>query len=330
MRHCFNGCKNSDFQFTHASVSDQRIAVAYTNGVIQKGPAVKDFHLIQKLVGKVTREQLRYVDCAVTDYLGVFMPVAGHCYYAISPEHTHPTYLFTITFDTYCQIKIGGTVYKSLPSTMSLIPPGMPHQELPSETVSRYLAVMIDKAYFESQLAMYNRSISSDLYGKPVPVTERLVSAVKEFLAEYEDKAPGYQHLLAASAQTITHLLIRLLFNLSRESKRITSRMSVNKAIEYINEHYGNKITITDLAHIACLSPSHFTRIFKSETGFSPTDYIMKTRLDIAKRMLRVGDTPVTTIALECGFNSSSYLSHCFTRAYNISPSQFKKSMQTA
>jgi len=136
--------------------------------------------------------------------------------------------------------------------------------------------------------------------------------------------------MLAASTQTITHLLIRLLFDLTRESEKITSHMSVNKAVEYVNTHYGEKITITDLAHVVCLSPSHFTRIFKSEIGCSPTDYIMKTRLDMAKRMLRNGDTPVTTIALECGFNSSSYFSHCFLRAFNTSPSQFKKSMQTA
>lgn len=291
---------------------------------------MKDFDLIQKLVGNVTQEQLRYVDCAVTANLGVFMPVAGHCYYAVSPEHTHPAYLFTIAFDAHCRINIDGTIYESVPGTASLIPPGIAHQELPAETVSRYLAVMIDKAFFERQLAMYDRNISPELGRKPIPVTERLVSAVKEFLEEYEDETPGYPILLAASTKTITHLLIRLLFNLTRRSEKITSHLRVNRVVEYINTHYGEKITLTDLAHIACLSPSHFTRIFKSEIGCSPTDYIMKTRLDMAKRMLRIGNKPVTTIALECGFNSSSYFSHCFLRAFNTSPSQFKKSMQTA
>jgi AraC-like DNA-binding protein len=52
--------------------------------------------------------------------------------------------------------------------------------------------------------------------------------------------------------------------------------------------------------------------------------------LDMAKRMLRSGDKPVTTIALDREFNSSSYFSHCFLRAFNTSPSQFKKSIQTA
>jgi AraC family transcriptional regulator len=290
---------------------------------------VKDFDLIQKLVGNVTHEQLRYVDCAVTADLGVFMPVAGQCYYAVSPCHTHPSYLFTITFDRHCRIKMNGTIYESVPATVSLIPPGIAHQELPSESVSRYLAVMIDKTFFERQLAIYYRNISPELCAKPIAATERLVSAVKSFLEDYEDKTPGYQVLLAAATMTITHLLIRLLFNLTRKNEKITSHLRVNRAIEYINTHYGEKITLTDLAHIACLSPSHFTRIFKNEIGCPPVEYILKTRLDMAKRMLRSGDKPVTTIALDCGFNSSSYFSHCFLRAFNTSPSQFKKSIQT-
>lgn len=289
-----------------------------------------DFHLIQKLVGEVTREQLRYVDCAVTANLGIFMPVAGHCYFAISPEHTHPAYLFTISFDTYCRVKVDGTIHESIPSTIAMIPPGMPHQELPSETVSRYIAVMIDKEYFESQLAVYNQRVFPELSGKAMPVTDRVVRAVKDFFTEYEEKTPGYRQLLAASAQMITHLLIRALFDLSRKSEKITACMGINKAIEYINRNYSRKITITDLSHVAGFSPSHFTRVFKNETDLTPSDYIMKTRLDIAKRMLRTGDEIITTIALECGFNSSSYFSHCFMRTFGISPSQFKKSMQKA
>ncbi len=291
---------------------------------------MNNFTKIQHLVGNVTKEQLRYVDYAITDNVGIFMPIAGQCFYAISPEHTHPSYLFTVCFDSYCQIKLGGKIYDSVPSTMAMIPPDLPHQELPSETVSRYLAVMIDKEYFEQELLLYNKSISSDLYCKPIPVTDRLVATLKEFMAEYEEDAPGAQQVLGAISQSITHLIIRTLFNVSQKSEKTCSMMNVNKAIEYINAHYGEKITISDLAHIACLSLSHFTRIFKTETDMTPADYIMKTRLDIAKRMLRIGDASITSIALDCGFNSSSYFSHCFLRAFNISPSQFKKSLHIA
>jgi AraC-like DNA-binding protein len=288
---------------------------------------LNDLARIRNLVGDVKKEQLRHVDYAVTDTFGIFMPVAGQCYYAISPEHTHPSYLFTVTFDTYCSVKFGGQIIDSEPSTMFLIPPGFPHQELPSDTVSRYLAVMINKEYFEQQLTFYNRTVPQTLWFKPIKVTDRLVAALKEFMAEYEEASPGFEQLLSAVSQFITHQIIRLLLNISHGNEKTASRMNVNKAIEYINAHYGENVAVSDLAHVACLSLSHFTRIFKSETGMSPADYIMNTRLDYAKRMLRTGDAPVTTVALQCGFNSSSYFSHCFLRTFKTSPSQFKKSL---
>lgn len=298
--------------------------------IFLKWVMMKDFNLVKKLVGDIKPQQLRYVDYAVTDRLGIFMPVTGQCHYATSPEHTHPSYLFTVAFDAYCRLRLGGKICESIPSTFTMIPPDVPHQELPSEIVPRYLAVMVEREFFERQLAIYKREITSGLCNKAIPANERLVAALKEFMAEYEFSAPGYGQLLSASAQTITHLFIRLLFGITRESEKIGTRMGVNKAVEYINAHYGEKLSVSHLAYAACLSISHFSRMFKSETGFSPADYLMKTRLDMAKRMLRTGDTSVTCVALNCGFNSTSYFSHCFLRAFNSSPSQFRKSLKMA
>jgi AraC-like DNA-binding protein len=149
-------------------------------------------------------------------------------------------------------------------------------------------------------------------------------------MTEYEEAAPGYEPLLNAGAMKITHFLIRQLLDIKYTPGIILHRMSVNKSLEYLNEHYGEKLSVYDLATAANCSVSHFSRIFKEETGASPSDYIMQVRLDYAKRMLRANEKTVTQIALYCGFNSSSYFSHCFTRAFQISPSDFKKSLGKA
>ena len=51
---------------------------------------------IRRLVGPITREQLRYVDWALASDLGVFVPVAGPCGYATTPEHAHPAWSFVV------------------------------------------------------------------------------------------------------------------------------------------------------------------------------------------------------------------------------------------
>jgi AraC-like DNA-binding protein len=289
---------------------------------------MKDLEKICHLVGEITPEQLIHVDCAVTDELGAFMPIAGQCHYAITPEHIHPGWSFIVSFDSYCRTRIGSTIYDSIPSTIFAMEPDIPHQELPSETVSRYIAVMIDTRYLEEQFAVYKKSIRDIHNAMICPSSQRLIDELKEFMTEYEEAVPGYEPLLKASALKITHLIIRQFFDLKHPGSVIMHRMSVNKALEFLNEHYGEKIALNDMATAANCSASHFSRIFKEETGIAPSDYIMKVRLDYAKRMLRSDEKTLTQIALDCGFNSSSYFSHCFSRAFNISPSDFKKSLE--
>jgi AraC-like DNA-binding protein len=289
-----------------------------------------DLNKIRHLVGTISTEQMVHVDYAVTDELGAFMPVAGQCQYATTPEHAHPVWSFIVSIDSNCRTRIGGKIYDSLPSTIFAMAPDIPHQELPSETVSRYIAVMIDNRFLEAQLAMYGKSLNEIRNSMICPSSQRLIYELKEFMAEYEEAAPGFEALLSAAALKITHLIIRQFFDLKQPVGPIMHRMSVNKALDFLNEHYGEKISVNDLAMAACCSVSHFSRIFKEETGTAPSDYIMKVRLDYAKRMLRANEKPLTQIALACGFNSSSYFSYCFSRAFNLSPSDFRKSLELA
>lgn len=286
---------------------------------------MKDLSKIRRLVGEITQEQLVYVDCAVSDTVGVFMPVAGQCKYATQPEHTHPGWSFIVSFDSSCATRIGGKIINSVPSTTSVLPPAVPHQELPSESVARYIAVMVDRDYFDKQLSVYN--CPGDIFnpGSTCTTNRRLVDALKEFLTEYEEAAPGYEQLLAAAGLTITHLIIRQFLFLNKKQGTAAYRMSVTHAIEYCNAHYGEKISVSDLAMVANCSESHFSRIFREETSMSPVDYLMHVRLDCAKRMLRVNEKTVTEIALSCGFGSSSYFSQCFTKKFKTSPSDFRK-----
>lgn len=291
---------------------------------------MRDIKRIQRLVGDILPEQLKHVDGAVTDSVGVFMPVAGQCGYATTPEHTHPAWSFIVSFDHQCRTLIDGREYHSIPSTVFVLPPHIPHQELPSHTVSRYIAVLIDPAYLCDQLGHYAAKIDESVSAQTFPVSPRLVDVLKEYVTEYEERSPGHEQLLEAGALKITHLLIRTVLGLSRPNEKVGQRMSISRAIEYFHGHFGEKVSVQDLSYIANLSPSHFSRIFKQETNSSPAEYMLRTRLEYAKRMLRADEKPLTRIALDCGFNSSSYFAQCFLRAYGIPPSEFRKSYTVA
>ncbi|MBD3314923.1 MAG: helix-turn-helix domain-containing protein [Chitinivibrionales bacterium] len=285
----------------------------------------RDLSRIQALVGEITEEHLRYVDSAVSPNMGVFMPVAGPCLYATSPNHTHPSYSIVVAFDDYCQIRMGETILRARYGTMSVMSPGIPHQELAAERQARYMAVLIDKAFFEKQLALYDITDVPTFRGELYSSNDRIVTTLKEFLTEYEEASPGHELLLDAGCLKVVHLVIRQIFAIGASAARLGGRVSVSRAVEFIHGHYGEKLSVNDIAHEANLSASHFSRVFKAEMGVSPMDYLMEVRLDCAKRMLRVGEATISQIALECGFNASAYLSQCFAKKFGMSPSDFRK-----
>lgn len=94
---------------------------------------------------------------------------------------------------------------------------------------------------------------------------------------------------------------------------------------EYISENLNENLTVAKLAEIVNMSSSHFSRIFKRQTGFSPYDYILISRLNRAKYLLQVTDMTVASIAYETGFNSESNFIFFFTENEGISPGKFRK-----
>lgn len=73
------------------------------------------------------------------------------------------------------------------------------------------------------------------------------------------------------------------------------------------------------------MSPSHFSRIFKQQTGFSPYDYVLVSRLNRAKEYLQKTNMTVSEIAYEVGFNSDTNFIFFFKSNTGISPAKFRK-----
>ncbi len=100
---------------------------------------------------------------------------------------------------------------------------------------------------------------------------------------------------------------------------------NIHSIKEHILTHLNEKITVKNLAEIAHMSPTHFSRIFKAQTGFSPYDYVVVSRLNKAKELLLKTDMSVAEIAYETGFNSEANFVYCFTKNEGVSPGKFRK-----
>jgi AraC family transcriptional regulator len=97
----------------------------------------------------------------------------------------------------------------------------------------------------------------------------------------------------------------------------------VNRAIDHVLANLREPLRLDDVAKVACFSPFHFHRIFQLLTGETLHAFVKRARLERALALLTHGDVPLTRVALECGFSSSSDFSRSFKQQYGVAPRAF-------
>jgi AraC family transcriptional regulator len=101
----------------------------------------------------------------------------------------------------------------------------------------------------------------------------------------------------------------------------------VNLAIDYVMTHLEHPLRLDDVSRAAMLSPFHFHRVFQVLVGATIADFVKRLRLEKALSMMafsiRSRRPSLTTIALACGFSSSSDFSRCFKQRFGVAPSVF-------
>jgi AraC family transcriptional regulator len=102
------------------------------------------------------------------------------------------------------------------------------------------------------------------------------------------------------------------------------SRERLQRVCDYIEAHLNDRLRLTDLAEVACLSPYHFSRSFKQAVGVGPQRYVMRQRLERTKTLMRRTDQPLALIAQESGFSDQSHLNAIFRRETGVTPGQFR------
>ena len=99
----------------------------------------------------------------------------------------------------------------------------------------------------------------------------------------------------------------------------------IEQAVEYATKHLSEPLGLSDLAAAVSLSPARFGHIFQLEMGISPCAFLERQRLGRALQMLEVSNLSVQEIAGSVGFENPFYFSNRFRRAYNMSPTEYRK-----
>ena len=102
------------------------------------------------------------------------------------------------------------------------------------------------------------------------------------------------------------------------------------RARDLADARYTEPLTVADLAVSASLSRAHFSREFRRAFGESPYSYLLTRRLERAATLLRGTDYTVADICMQVGLTSVGSFTSSFTRAYGMSPTQYRASFPSA
>ena len=149
---------------------------------------------------------------------------------------------------------------------------------------------------------------------------------IDEMLDEYTVRHEGYESLIVGC-------FLKLVVYLSRNyrpslGETSSSLLKLATAMSFIEQRFAEPLSLPELAKASGLSPRHLSRLFEKNYKTSPMEYIVRTRLEHAARLLRRGGRSITDIAFESGYNDSNYFSRSFRSSLGMSPSEYRRAVR--
>lgn len=115
------------------------------------------------------------------------------------------------------------------------------------------------------------------------------------------------------------------LTNLHNTEKNSSIPSEIIVALNYINLHYHETLTLDYIADYVHMSKYHFCRLFHQATGATFLEHVYNTRLAKVHQLLSETSLPLCEIARKTGFSSTAHLSRVFRQVYHMSPREFRK-----
>lgn len=163
------------------------------------------------------------------------------------------------------------------------------------------------------------------------PFSPSLADTVERLMAEHRHRTPESPMVVGAMLVELLAWIVRDC-RASRSSDANPDAMPISepiaKAIAWIDQNYAEDLSISDLAEGACMSESHFRRTFHAQVGCSPSDYLMRRRIESAKELLGQSTRSITKLAFELGFSSSAYFTSVFHKQTGLTPTEYRRSQQ--
>jgi transcriptional regulator GlxA family with amidase domain len=105
-------------------------------------------------------------------------------------------------------------------------------------------------------------------------------------------------------------------------------KQKIHESARWITQNCNRSISVTVAAQTAGMSERSYLRHFRAEIGVKPSEYLRRSRVELAASMLESVDLPVDKIARRCGLTSGECLARLFRQIWNISPTEYRNRLR--
>lgn len=255
-------------------------------------------------------------------YISYFYGSLIHCGAEWKEFDTICTYSkFYYILSGECVIEIEGTTYHAEAGMLFLIPSGVRH------SFYHINENYIQKYWFHFEVESGGRRFF-DLFQFPYVINTGDPRFLKKLFGDilHDSVSSDVTALLRLKAR-ILELISYYFQNSGVEYAVYTTdrEQDFERVLLYIREHIAHTVTTAELAEIMHVHPNYFIRLFKEKMGISPSKYINRMRMELAKSMLENTQIPIRTIMERIGFEDVSHFSNFFKKHSGYSPKTFRE-----
>lgn len=258
--------------------------------------------------------------------------------YPVVTTHWHEEAELTLIIKGSCHYQIDLIEYEVKEGDILFIPPLFLHsislgtsEETISETYVFHLnflgANATDICATRYLAPMMNQEYSVPFLIKPKhPAYVSLRTLFRQIVFMYNEAGVGYELSLKS-------LFLQTIFLLLQYSKKIgtpdaeTSSDKLKNVLDYIETHFENPISVSELAKLCYFSDYHFMRFFKKHMNMTCVEYINNVRLEKSVELFQKGNTSILDVSMSVGFRNLSYFHRAFKRKYHMTPLSFIKEL---
>lgn len=220
-------------------------------------------------------------------------------------------------------------IYYAHGETIGFALPNVYHRNMPMSDApyKRYL-IKYKKEVLQPVIDLIGENEFQSLHMHYMNFSEESLNIIRpqfeNMLAVYSSHSPYSQFMLKNMLQNLVLTIYQRKLPTKEDSIFLSAfHPQIYDALIYVERNLAGDLSLEAVAGKVSLSPSYFSRLFKSSVGCSFSEYVTRTRLQCAKVIMANEKLSVGEIAERCGFNNSNYFSTIFKKYNHMSPKEY-------